>query len=328
MGFAKVRLFVDQPLGPGQPVALSEGQAHYLRSVMRLGAGAQVLLFNGRDGEWRARLDPAGRRQARLVAEVQTAPLRLPPDLWLVFAPLKKARTDYIVEKATELGAARILPVQTRFTNADRIRQDRLQAHAVEAAEQCGGTFVPVVDDLQPLDRLLDGWPAGRRLMWCDEHLAGQAVALPGIGATTQWGGRADDAGAVPGGAPPPPSPPHKGEGRREIGGTSPDLSGAGRVAGFDGDAGPASPRPPSPPWGGDGGGGHPGSHALATRRPASGPWAILIGPEGGFAEAEQARIRAMPGVQPVSLGPRILRADTAAVAALTLWQAALGDWR
>ena len=253
MGFAKVRLCVDQPLAPGQPVALTDGQAHYLRSVMRLGAGAQVLVFNGRDGEWRATLDLAGRRQATLVAEEQTAPLRLPPDLWLVFAPLKKARTDYIVEKAVELGAARILPVQTRFTNADRIRQDRLQAHAIEAAEQCGGTYVPPVDDLQPLDRLLDGWPAGRRLMWCDEHLAGRVSALTGV-----------------------------------IAGTCDDARQGGRAAG---------------------------------------PWAILIGPEGGFAEAEQARIRAMPGVHPLSLGPRILRADTAAVAALTLWQAALGDW-
>jgi len=255
MGFAKVRLYVDQPLGPGQPVALSADQAHYLMTVMRLGAGAQVLVFNGRDGEWRARLDVAGRRQATLVAEEQTAPLRMPPDLWLVFAPLKKVRTDFIVEKATELGAARILPVQTRFTNADRIRQDRLQAHAVEAAEQCGGTFVPMVEDLQPLDRLLDTWPAGRQVMWCDEHLAGRSSVLADVIA-----GR----------------------------GASDDVRQDGR---------------------------------------AGGPWAVLIGPEGGFAEAEQARIRAMPGVHPVSLGPRILRADTAAVAALTLWQASLGDW-
>jgi 16S rRNA (uracil1498-N3)-methyltransferase len=235
----KVRLHVDQPLAAGQAIALTDGQANYLFNVMRLAVGAPVHVFNGRDGEWRADVAATGRR-GQLVCVEETAPLRLPPDLWLVFAPLKKARTDFIVEKATELGAARILPVQTRFTNADRIRQDRLQAHAVEAAEQCGGTFVPEVSDLQPLDRLLAGWPADRRILWGDEHLAGAAFTLAG------------------------------------------------------------QPR---------------------------GPWAILIGPEGGFAEAEQARLRAMPQVVPVSLGPRILRADTAAVAALALWQAALGDW-
>ena len=288
MGFAKVRLFVDQPLGPGQPVAVTDAQAHYLLSVMRLGAGSQVLLFNGVDGEWRARLDVAGRRQARLVAEERTAPLRLPPDLWLVFAPLKKARTDFIVEKAVELGAARILPVQTRFTNADRIRQDRLQAHAVEAAEQCGGTFVPQVDDLQPLDRLLDAWPAGRQVMWCDEHLAGKGVAL------APWGAAPGGLALQPGRAGSQGAPPHPGPLR----GLTPSA--------------PARPR---------------SDEAAGPDRPAAAPWAILIGPEGGFAEAEQARIRAMPGVHPVSLGPRILRADTAAVAALTLWQAVLGDW-
>lgn len=236
---AKVRLYVDQPLAPGQAIPLTPDQGNYLFNVMRLGPGAPVAVFNGRDGEWRAEVAATGRRGA-LACVTQTAPLRPPPDLWLCFAPLKKARTDFIVEKATEMGAARILPVQTRFTNAERIRQDRLQAHAVEAAEQCGGTFVPGVADLQPLDRLLAGWPADRRLMWCDEHLAGAAQGLAG------------------------------------------------------------QPR---------------------------GPWAILIGPEGGFAEGEQRALRAMPQVVPVSLGPRILRADTAAVAALTLWQAALGDW-
>ncbi len=235
----KVRLHVDQPLAAGQAVALTAEQAHYLFAVMRLGPGAAVHLFNGRDGEWRAEVTSFGRKGA-LACVAQVGPLRLPPDLWLVFAPLKKARTDFIVEKAAEMGAARILPVQTRFTNADRIRQDRLQAHAVEAAEQCGGTFVPPVEALQPLDRLLAGWPADRRIMWCDEHLAGAAAGLSG------------------------------------------------------------------------------------QRR---GPWAVLVGPEGGFAEAEQARLRAMPQAVPVSLGPRILRADTAAVAALALWQAALGDW-
>jgi 16S rRNA (uracil1498-N3)-methyltransferase len=166
----------------------------------------------------------------------------LPPDLWLLFAPIKKARTDFIVEKATELGAARVMPVQTRFTNADRIRVDKLRAHAVEAAEQCGGTFVPVVDDVVPLAKVLAGWPTDRRILWCNEHLAGVAEALPKGG---------------------------------EIG-----------------------------------------------------PWAVLIGPEGGFSEEEQAMLAAMPQVVQASLGPRILRADTAAVAALTLWQAQLGDWR
>jgi 16S rRNA (uracil1498-N3)-methyltransferase len=237
---AKVRLYVDQPLGPGQPVALTAAQAHYLAQVMRLAAGDTVAVFNGRDGEWRASLAEAGRRGGRLVAQAPTAPQRDPPDLWLLFAPLKKARTDFVVEKAAELGAARILPVQTRFTGAERIARDRLQAHAVEAAEQCGGTFVPAVAELQPLDRLLAAWPAGRRLVWCDEHRAGAPVSLAPL---------------------------------------------------------PAAPA------------------------------AILIGPEGGFAEAEQAALRALPQAVPVSLGPRILRADTAAVAALVLWQAARGDW-
>jgi 16S rRNA (uracil1498-N3)-methyltransferase len=239
---AKVRLYVDQPLGPGQPVALSRDQAHYLFTVMRLGSGAAVLVFNGRDGEWRADVTEAGRRGGVLVCAVQTRALQMPPDLWLMFAPIKKARTDFIVEKAAELGAARILPVQTAHTNSERIRQDRLQAHAVEAAEQCGGTFVPEVADLQPLARLLDHWPADRRILWCNEHLAGVAKALPRDG--------------IPG------------------------------------------------------------------------PWAILIGPEGGFSQAEQDRLSAMPQVVQASLGPRILRADTAAVAAMTLWQSMLGDWR
>lgn len=226
-------------------MALTADQAHYLFGVMRLAKGAAILLFNGRDGEWRAEVAETGKRGGLAVCTGQTRPLQLPPDLWLVFAPIKKARTDFIVEKATELGAARILPVQTRHTNSERIRQDRLQAHAIEAAEQCGGTFVPEVADLTSLDRLLADWPQDRRIMWCDEALVGARDAL------LQAGSQAGSAG----------------------------------------------------------------------------PWAILIGPEGGFAETERKRLRAMPQVVPVSLGPRILRADTAAVAALTLWQAVLGDW-
>ncbi|RUS60758.1 16S rRNA (uracil(1498)-N(3))-methyltransferase [Pseudorhodobacter sp. E13] len=244
MGNAKIRLFVDQPLGAGQVIALNEAQANYLFNVMRLGVGASVLLFDGQNGEWRAEVAEAGKRKGLLVCAAQTAPLRMPPDLWLLFAPIKKARTDFIVEKATELGAARVMPVQTRFTNADRIRVDKLRAHAIEAAEQCGGTFVPQVDDVQPLARVLADWPAERRILWCNEHLAGCSSALSGV------------------------------------------------IAGGD-----------------------PGS------------WAVLIGPEGGFAQEEQDLLAAMPQVVQASLGPRILRADTAAVAALTLWQAHLGDW-
>jgi len=236
----RTRLFIDQPLSPGLGVDLSRDQAHYLTGVLRLGAGAAITVFDSRTGAYMAQLAETGKRTARLEIGAQTAPLRMPPDVWLVFAPIKKARTDFIVEKAAEMGAARIVPVQTDFTNAERVRRDRLQAHAVEAAEQCGGTFVPPVDDLRPLSRLLDDWPTDRRLMFCDEELAGPASDLPA----------------------------------------------------------------------------------------EAGPWAILIGPEGGFSPAERARLRDHPAAHPVSLGPRILRADTAAVAALALWQAALGDWR
>lgn len=237
---AKIRLYVDHPLGQGQTIPLEREQAHYLFGVMRLSVGQYVLLFDGQNGEYLAEVTEAGKRGGLLTCLEQTRPLQLPPDLWLMFAPIKKARTDFIVEKATEMGAARIMPVQTDFTNSERIRQDRLQAHALEAAEQCGGTFVPEVCDLQKLDRLLADWPEDRQLMFCDEARVGEALGLTG-----------------------------------------------------------------------------------ATR----GPWAILIGPEGGFSEAERTRLGALPQARVVSLGPRILRADTAAVAAMTLWQEHLGDW-
>ncbi len=238
---AKIRLYVEHPLGADQSVPLDRAQAHYLFGVMRQAVGAQVLLFNGRDGEWRAQVVEAGKRGGMLTCVAQTAPLRLPPDLWLCFAPIKKARTDFIVEKATEMGAARIVPMQTEFTNSGRIQRDRLQAHAVEAAEQCGGTCVPQVAELERFDRLLGGWDSARRIMFCDEALAASAAA--------------------------------------------PRLEGAG-------------------------------------------PWAIFIGPEGGFSERERARLTALGCAVPVALGPRILRADTAAVAAMTVWQQALGDWQ
>lgn len=237
---AKIRLYVEQALGVEQSIPLERAQAHYLFGVMRLSIGDRVALFNGRDGEFVARVAEAGKRGGVLECESQSRPLQLPPDLWLCFAPIKKTRTDFIVEKAAEMGAAKICPVQTDFTNSERIRRERLQAHAVEAAEQCGGTFVPEVTELQKLDRLLSDWPQDRNIMFCDENLAGAEKVL--------------------------------------------------------GDAGGEK-------------------------------WAILIGPEGGFSEMERRRLHALPYAFPVSLGPRILRADTAAVAALTLWQSHLGDW-
>lgn len=238
---AKIRLYVDAELGAGQPVAVSRDQAHYLFGVMRLETGAIVALFNGRDGEWQAEVIVANKRNAVLKCVEQSKPLQMPPDLWLLFAPIKKARTDFIVEKAAEMGAARIMPVQTAFTQSERMRQDRLQAHAMEAAEQCGGTYVPEVTELAKLDKVLADWPADRQLLFCDETRVGEA---------------ATDLGQL-----------------------------------------------------------------------EAGPWAILIGPEGGFSAAEVEKLRGMAGVHSISLGPRILRADTAAVAALALWQQALGDW-
>ena len=239
----KIRLYVRADLGSGAEVPLDSDQAHYLFAVMRLGQGATVAVFNGRDGEWSAEIVEAGRRGGRLVARVPGKAQRHPPDLWLLFAPIKKARTDFIVEKATELGAARIQPVFTRLTASERVRPDRLRAHAVEAAEQCGETFVPEVADPARLDALLDGWDPQRRLMFCDETF--ESV---------------------------------------------------------------------------------PAREALAAARP--GPWAVLVGPEGGFAPEETLRLRSLPFVMAVTLGPRVLRADTAVCAALALWQASVGDWR
>ena len=238
MDQAKIRLYVDQALAAGQPVALEDAQANHLFNVMRLVVGSRVKLFNGRDGEWLAVVEHAGKRNGVLRCTAQSAPLVSPPDLWLIFAPIKKARTDFIVEKAVEMGAARLLPVQTRFTN-ERLREDKLRAHAVEAAEQCEATFVPPLDDLIPLDKLLASWKPDRRILWADEGLQGRAALL----------------------------------------------------------------------------------------QAAPGPWAILIGPEGGFSPEERSKLNGLPYVTPISLGPRILRADTAAVAALTIWQTTLGDW-
>lgn len=237
---AKIRLYVDAPLGAGQSIPLDKDQAHYLFGVMRQALGGHVAVFNGRDGEYLTEITKAGKRAGELTCVEQSKPLQMPPDLWLMFAPIKKARTDFIVEKAAEMGAMRIVPVNTEYTNSDRIRRDRLQAHAVEAAEQCGGTYVPEVADLCRLDRLLADWPEDRQILFADESLVGARAAMGAVDAEK---------------------------------------------------------------------------------------WAILIGPEGGFSDKERARLRAMPNVTSVSLGPRILRADTAAVAAMTLWQDTKGDW-
>jgi len=226
-------------------VPLTEAQAHYLFSVMRMSRGASLLVFNGLHGEWRAEVTEAGRRGGQLRCDAQTAPQPAMADLWLMFAPVKKARTDFIVEKAVELGAARIVPVLTEFTNSERFRRDKAEAHVREAAEQCGALALPLVADAQPLDRILAGWPAGRRILWADE-------AGAGIGRT------------------------------RDI---------------------------------------------LENLRPSEGGWAILVGPEGGFSDRERDRLRAQAGVVPLPLGPRILRAETAVVAAMALWQQRLGDW-
>ena len=230
-------------LAAGASVALGRDQSRYLISVMRLSAGDEVLVFNGRDGEWLARVTATGKRDCRLVVVEQTRTQSSPPDLWLMFAPIKKTRTDFIVEKATEMGVRRIAPVFTRHTNSERVNSERLAAHCVEAAEQCGLLSVPEVSPPQRLDAVLDDWASDRHLMFCDETA---------------------DHGAA----------------------------------------------------------------AKALSEAGNDKWAVVIGPEGGFSADEVTRLRAMPCATPVSLGPRILRADTAAVAALTLWQATLGDWR
>lgn len=237
------RLFIEDDLAQGAGLALDGPRAHYLRDVLRLGLGAEVLLFNGRDGEWRARVSVTAKRSLDLLIESQTRPQAPEPDLWLCFAPVKKARIDFIAEKATELGVSALVPVITRRTNVERVNVERLRANAIEAAEQTERLTVPDVREPASLEQTLKTWPAGRRLLIADET-----------------------------------------------------------------------------------GGGRPILAALADAQP--GPWAVLIGPEGGFAREELDRIAALPGVLPVGLGPRILRADTAAIAALTCLQASLGDWR
>ncbi|HYD36037.1 MAG TPA: 16S rRNA (uracil(1498)-N(3))-methyltransferase, partial [Allosphingosinicella sp.] len=230
------RLFVDQPLGQGMALTLDGAPAHYLANVLRLGPGDRVKLFDDRTGEWLAEISEAGRKRVTLDLGERLRGREAVPDLWLLFAPIKRGRIDWLVEKATELGVARLVPVITRRTVVDRLNLERLRAHIVEAAEQCERTALAAIDEPRRLDALLADWPGERHLYFADEAGGEPLYAAPG-------------------------------------------------------------------------------------------PAAILVGPEGGFADEERTAIRALPQARPVGLGPRILRADTAALAAVTLWMAAAGDW-
>ncbi len=238
-----IRLFVDADLAAGAVLSLAREHVHYLINVMRRRADDQIAVFNGRDGEWLAELTTAEKRKVEVtlleLRRAQTAE----PDLWLAFAPIKRARLDFTVQKATELGVSKLMPVITERTMADRVKQDRITANMVEAAEQSERLTVPVADPPQKLGALLAAWPDTRPLIFCDESLEGQSIA-----------------------------------------------------------------------------------DALDGMTP--GPMGVLIGPEGGFTDAERTKIKAHPAAIPVSLGPRILRADTAALATLGVVQALVGDWR
>ena len=237
-----VRLFADTPLACGAAVKLDPMQSNYVVNVMRKARGGELLVFNGRDGEWLATVAEARRGAAVLTVERQTRPQVDGPDIHYLFAPLKHAKTDYIVQKATEMGAAVLQPVMTHRTIAGRVNGERMRANAIEAAEQCGILRVPETREPVKLDKLLDTWETARIIVYCDEAapIASPVAALSAI------------------------------------------------------------PR---------------------------GPLALLIGPEGGFDPSERERLRALPFVHAISLGPRIMRADTAAVAAMALVNAVLGDW-
>jgi 16S rRNA (uracil1498-N3)-methyltransferase len=233
------RLFVETPLAAGLALTIDGGQAHYLSTVMRLKAGDAIALFDDMSGEWRAVIEQVGKRAVAVRVEQRMREREAVPDLWLVAAPIKKGRIDWVAEKACELGVARWRPVITRRTIVDRLNLDRLRAHMIEAAEQCERTALPILDEPVKLSAMLRDWPADRALIFADEE------------------------------------------------------------------------------------GGMPMAEAVQP-----GPAAILIGPEGGFTDEERAAIRAVPQAVGVSLGPRILRADTAMAAAVALWMGLAGDWR
>lgn len=237
------RLYVAGPLLSGARIDATPAQANYLLNVLRLRPGSELLLFDGKNGEWRAVIAATGKRQCGLDIAEQTRPQEEGPDLHYLFAPLKRARLDYMVEKATELGVSALRPVITRRTIATRVNIERMRANAIEAAQQCGVLRIPVICEPEKLEHALRAWDQGRTLVYCDEEAP---VASP--------------------------------------------------------------------------------IEALAAHPP--GPLAVLIGPEGGFDPEEREMLRSRAGVVPISLGPRVMRADTAAVAALALANAVLGDWR
>lgn len=243
LDFRAPRLFVDAALESGAAVALERDQSNYLGNVLRLGAGDSILVFNGRDGEWQAEI--AGRKRPdSLSIRSQIRPQDRLPDLVYVFAPLKHARLDYMVQKAVEMGAAMLQPVTTRFTQVSRVNGERMRANVIEAAEQCGILSLATVADPLPLERFLNDRDGKRLLVFCDEATEAESPL-------------------------------------------------AALRAGLDG----------------------------------AGGIDVLIGPEGGFAEEERTLLLRQPRIVRLSLGPRILRADTAAVAALALVQSVLGDW-
>lgn len=244
---SNVRLYVEQDLIDGGEVAIDGPQSHYLQNVMRMRPGDVVFLFNGWDGEWRGVISKVTKRSCSVSLDNCAQDQSVDSDLWLVFAPVKRARIDFIAAKATELGVSALVPVLTEHTVVSRVNIDRLRANAIEAAEQCGRLGVPQIHETASLSALLQNWPSDRKLLVCDET-----------------------------------------------------------------------------------GGGRPILDALHDLRSgeAAGSWAILIGPEGGFSASELDLLAEKAIVTRVGLGPRILRADTAAVAALSCWQAVLGDWR
>ena len=237
------RLYVADDLGRDHPIQASAHQSHYLANVLRLGEGADLLVFNGRDGEWLARLESRSKKAATLRLLEQSRPQPPASDLVYCFAPLKQARLDYLVQKAVEMGAGVLQPVMTQHTQVGKVASERIAANAIEAAEQCGILALPEARPPVKLERLLAHWEPARRLIFCDEDCAADNP-LPILQAVAE----------------------------RKLG--------------------------------------------------------LLIGPEGGFSDAERRQLRALPFVTAIPLGPRILRADTAAVAAMALVQATIGDWR